>query len=90
MRALRSVWKTLRVPIARHRSRNLRLSRNPSPYRSRNQNLVLSQNPSRNLALNQNQNRNPNRAQNLSLNPNPSLNRARKTEQLSRLRSFPR
>lgn len=66
--------------IARPRSRNLCLSQNPSPHRSL----------SRNLALNQNQNRNPNRAQNLSLNPNPSLNRARKTERLSRLRSFPR
>lgn len=52
--------------------------------------LRLSQNPSRNLALNRNQHRNPNRAQNLSLNPNPSLNRARKTERLSHLRSFPR
>ena len=66
--------------IARPRSRNPSPSQNPSPHRSL----------SRNLALNQNQNRNPNRAQILRLNPNPSLNRARKTERLSHLRSFPR
>lgn len=70
------------MPIARPQDRSLRLSRNPSPYRSRNQNLVLSQS--------QNRNRSRSRAQNLSLNPNPSLNRARKTEQLSHPRSFPR
>lgn len=53
-----------------------------SPHRSLNQNLALSQN--------QNRNRSRSRAQNLSRSPSPRLNPARKTEQLSHLRSFPR
>ena len=53
-----------------------------SPHRSLNQNLVLSQN--------QNRNRSRSRAQNLSRSPSPRLNPARKTEQLSHHRSFPR
>lgn len=68
------------MQIAQSLNRNLRLSRNPSPHRSLNQNL----------ALNQNQNQNRSRAQNLSRSPSPRLNPARKTEQLSHLRSFPR
>ena len=54
--------------------------------RNRNRNLRLNRNPSphrslnQNLALSQNQNR----------NPSPRLNCARKKEQLSYLRSFPR
>lgn len=80
MKALRSAWKISPMQIAQSRSRNLRLSRNPSPHRSLNQNLVLSQN----------QNRNRSRAQNLSRSPSPRLNRARKTKQLSHLQSFPR
>ena len=70
------------MQIAQSLNRNLRLSRNPSPHRSLNQNLALSKN--------QNRNRSRNRAQNLSLNPSPRLNPARKTEQLSHLRSFPK
>ena len=58
------------------------LNQNPSPHRSLNQNLVLSQN--------QNRNRSRSRAQNLSRSPSPRLNPARKTEQLSHLRSFPK
>lgn len=64
------------MPTAQSRGRN----RNPSPHRSLNQNLVLS--------LNQNRNRSRSRAQNRNRSPHPSLNRARKTEQLSHLRSF--
>jgi len=84
LKALRSAWKISPMQIAqsRNRNRNLRLNRNPSPHRSLNQNLALSKN--------QNRNRSRNRAQNLSLNPSPRLNPARKTEQLSHLRSFPR
>ena len=67
------------MQIAQSLNRNLRLSRNPSPHRSLNQNLALSKN--------QNRNRSRSRAQNLSRSPSPRLNRARKTEQLSRLRS---
>lgn len=72
------------MQIAQSLNRNLRLSRNPSPHRSLNQNLVLSQNQNRNRS------RSRSRAQNLSRSPSPRLNPARKTEQLSHLRSFPK
>lgn len=80
MKALRSAWKISPMQIAQSLNRNLRLSRNPSPHRSLNQNLALSKN----------QNQNRSRAQNLSRSPSPRLNPARKTEQLSHHRSFPR
>lgn len=56
--------------------------------------MQIAQSLSRNRNLNQNlvlsQNRNRSHAQNLSRSPSPRLNRARKTEQLSHLQSFPR